>query len=149
MQVGIVPLCKRTHFGLINVDGNPAPPDFGFYVIGDIMSAETLIFDREPAKRTEQIRYKGYNDNKGYKGINLQIHETHLGVRAGQAEVHFDVIEGIYVAWCKHPFVHVVVQQARQGILEDLLSVLRQTKLVRSQLIAVHRQDRFQSFHAQ
>ena len=48
---------------------------------------------------------------------------------AGQAEVHFDVIGGIHVAWCEHPFVHVVAQQARQGILEDLLSVLRQTKL--------------------
>ena len=55
VQVGIVQLCKRTHFGVINVDGNPAPPDFGFDVIGDIMSAETLIFDREPAKRTKQI----------------------------------------------------------------------------------------------
>ncbi len=91
----------------------------------------------------------GYYDNKGYKGINLQIHETHLGVSAGQAKVHFDVIGGINVARCKHPFVHVVAQQARQGILEDLLCVLRQTKLVRSQLIAVRRQDRFQSFHAQ
>jgi hypothetical protein len=55
VQVGTVQLGKRTHFGLITVDGNPAPPDFGFHVIGDAMSAETLIFDREPAKRTEQI----------------------------------------------------------------------------------------------
>ncbi len=55
VQVGIVQLCKRTHFGVINVDGNPAPLDFGFDVIGDIMSAETLIFDREPAK--EQNKY--------------------------------------------------------------------------------------------
>ena len=92
VQVGIVQLCKRTHFGLINVDGNPAPPDFGFHVIGYIMSAETLIFDREPAKRTDQTLYKGYNDNKLYKDLNLQIHETHLGVSPGQAEVHFDVI---------------------------------------------------------
>ncbi len=55
VQVGIVQLCKRTHFGVINVDGNSAPLDFGFDVIGDIMSAETLIFDQEPAKRTKQI----------------------------------------------------------------------------------------------
>ncbi len=55
VQVGIVQLCKLTHFGLINVDGNPAPPDLGFHVIGHIMSTETLIFDREPAKTTEQI----------------------------------------------------------------------------------------------
>ena len=55
LQVGIVQLCKRTHFGLINVVGNSAPPDFGFHVIGYIIRAEALIFDREPAKRTEQI----------------------------------------------------------------------------------------------
>ena len=55
VQVGIVQLCKRTHLGVINVDGNPSPLDFGFDVIGDIMSAETVIFDREPAKRTNQI----------------------------------------------------------------------------------------------
>ena len=67
----------------------------------------------------------------------------------GQAEVHFDVIGGIYAARCKHLFVHIVAQQAWQGILEDLLSVLHQTNLVRSQLIAVRRQDCFQRFHAQ
>ncbi len=54
VQVDIVQLCKRTHFGVINVDGNPGPLDFGFDVIGDIMSAETLRFDREPAKRIYQ-----------------------------------------------------------------------------------------------
>jgi hypothetical protein len=52
VQVGIVQLCKRTHFGFINVDGNPRPLDFGLDVIGDIMIAETLMF-REPAKRTK------------------------------------------------------------------------------------------------
>ena len=77
------------------------------------------------------------------------MHETHLGVSSCQAKVHFDVIGGIHVAWCEHPFVHVVGQQARKGILEDLLSVLCQTKLVRIQLIAVRRQDRFQRFNAQ
>jgi len=55
VQVGIVQLCKRTHFGVINVDGNPSPPDSGFDIIGDIMSTETLIFVREPAKRKKQI----------------------------------------------------------------------------------------------
>ena len=54
VQVGIVQLCKRTHFGVINVDGNPGPLDSGFDVIGDIMIAETLMF-REPAKMTKQI----------------------------------------------------------------------------------------------
>ena len=54
VQVGIVQLCKRTHFGVINVDGNPAPLDFGFDVFGDIMIAETVMF-WEPAKRTKQI----------------------------------------------------------------------------------------------
>jgi hypothetical protein len=54
VQVGIVQLCKRTHFGVINVDGNPRPLDFGFDVIGDIMIAETLMF-REPAKRTKPL----------------------------------------------------------------------------------------------
>jgi hypothetical protein len=44
--------------------GNPAPPVLGFKVIGYIMSAETLIFDWEPAKATERIWNKGYNDNK-------------------------------------------------------------------------------------
>ncbi len=57
VQVGIVLLCnlKQTHLGLINFPGNPAPPVVGFKVIGYIMSAETLIFDWEPAKTTEQI----------------------------------------------------------------------------------------------
>jgi hypothetical protein len=52
VQVGVVQLCKQTHFGFINVDGNPRPLDFGLDVIGDIMIAETLMF-REPAKRTK------------------------------------------------------------------------------------------------
>jgi hypothetical protein len=64
VQVGIVLLCKRTHLGLINFQGNPAPPVPGFKVIGYIMSAETLIFDWEPAKTTEKIWNKGYKDNK-------------------------------------------------------------------------------------
>jgi hypothetical protein len=55
VQVGIVLRCKRTHLGLINFQGNPAPPVLGFKVIGYIMSAETLIFNWEPAKTTEQI----------------------------------------------------------------------------------------------
>ena len=81
--------------------------------------------------------------------INLQIHETHSGVIAGQAEVHFDVIGGINVAWCKNLFVHEVAHNARQGILVDLLYVLRQSLLIRTQLIAVRPQDRFQSLLAQ
>ena len=68
---------------------------------------------------------------------------------AGQAEVHFDVISGINVAWCKNLFVHEVAQQASQGILVDLLCVLRQSLLIRTQLIAVRPQDRFQSLLAQ
>ncbi len=136
VQVSIVLLCKRTHHGLINFQGNPAPPILVFKVIGYIMSAETLKFNWEPAKTTEQIWNKGYNDKKWNKEINLQIHETHFGVIAGQAEVHFDVIGGINVARSKHPFVHVVAHQARQCILEDLLRVLRQSKLIRTKLIA-------------
>ena len=66
-----------------------------------------------------------------------------------QAEVHFDVIGGINVARCKHPFVHVVAHHASQGILEDLPRVLRQSKLIRTQLIAVRPQDRFLSLLAQ
>ena len=68
---------------------------------------------------------------------------------AGQAEVHFDVIGGINVARCKHPFVHVVAHHASQCILEDLLRVLRQSKLICTQLIAVRPQDRFQTHLAQ
>ena len=64
VQVGIVLLCKRTHLGLIHFQWNPAPPVLCFNVIGYIMSAETLIFDWEPAKATERIWNKVYNDNK-------------------------------------------------------------------------------------
>ncbi len=82
--------------------------------------------------------------------INLQIHETHSDVISSQAEVHFDVICGINVAHCKNLFVHhEVAQQASQGILVDMLCVLRQSLLIRTQLIAVRPQDRFQSLLAQ
>ena len=125
VQVCIVMLSKRAHLWLINFQGNPVPPVFGFDVIGHIMSAETLIFDWEPAEGTEGIWNKGDNDYKWYNEIYLQIHETHLGVITGQAKMPFDFIGGINVAGCKHPFVHVGPHHASQGILEDLLRVLR------------------------
>jgi hypothetical protein len=149
VQVGIIMLSKGTHLGLINFQGNIAPPIFGFHVVGYILCAETLIFGWEPVKASHTVKISDIMRTRNIIRINLQIHHTHSGVIAGQAEVNFDDIGGVYVARCKYLFVQNVAYHATEGILQDLLSVLGQSNGICNQLIAVRSQDGFQSLLAQ
>ncbi len=134
VQVGIVLLGKRTHLGLINFQGNPVPPVPGFNVVGYILSAETLTFHWEPAKATEPIYYNGCNCNKWYNEHEFtnswnSFWRDRRSSRGAFWRHQWD-------KRCKNLFVHEVAQQVSQSILVDLLCVLRQSLLIRTQVIA-------------
>ena len=73
VQIAFVMVVKRTLLGIINSRYYPVPPILCFLIDGHIMSTKTLIFGGEPANRMKRLYDKGFNDNKGYNGINLTV----------------------------------------------------------------------------
>ncbi len=71
------------------------PPVSSFYVIGDIDSTETLVFNGKCAKFITKIAISKIMRIRGIMSLNLQVHETLSCVCGSQAETQFDIVGGI------------------------------------------------------